>query len=186
MNLIFSETELKQSIMESKQSSIFATLIFALVFIVGGWLFYKHVSQTIIDEANASKNWPTVQGVVSYSDIITSISDGDEMYRVDIEYNYTVQTTNYKGDRIATITSSTNSLSSVEKDLRKYPVGEHVSVYYNPEAPSISMLEPGAGLFTYVITYGPLLFCLVGFLMLLQVVKKIGLVILALFVGLKN
>ena len=172
--------------MESKQSSIFATLIFSLMFIVGGWLFYNHVSQTIIDEANASKDWPMVQGVVSFSSIKTSISDGDEMYSVDLEYNYTVQAKNYTGDRIATIMSSTNSLSSVEKDLRKYPVGEHVSVYYNPEAPSISMLEPGAGLFTYVITYGPLLFCLVGFLMLLQVLKKIGLLMLALFVSMKN
>lgn len=172
--------------MEPKQSSTFVSFIFALVFIVGGWLFYKHVSQTIIDEANASKDWPTVQGMVSFSDIRSSISDGDEMYRVDLEYNYTVQTVNYTGNRISTISSSTSSLSSVEKDLRKYPEGEIVSVYYNPEAPSISMLEPGAGFFTYVITYGPLLFCFVGLMMLLQVFKKVGLLLFALFVGVRN
>jgi len=172
--------------MESKQSSIFVSFIFALVFVVGGWLFYKHVSQTIIDEANASKDWPTVQGMVSFSDIRSSISDGDEMYSVDVEYNYTVQAENYSGNRITAVTSSASSLSAVENDLSKYPEGEIVRVYYNPEAPGISMLEPGAGFFTYVITYGPLLFCLVGLIMLLQVLKKIGLIILALFVSLRN
>lgn len=172
--------------MESKQSSVFVSLVFALVFMVGGWLFYKNVSQTIIDEANASKDWPTVQGMVSFSDIHSSISDGDEMYRVVIEYNYTVQAENYTGNRITAVSSSTSSFSEVDKDLSKYPEGEMVSVYYNPEAPGISMLEPGAGFFTYMITYGPLLFCFVGLIMLLQVLKKIGLVILALFVSLKN
>ncbi len=172
--------------MEPKQSSVFVSLVFALVFIIGGWLFYKHVSQTIIDEANASKDWPIVQGMVSFSDIKSSISDGDEMYSIDLLYTYTVQGENYTGNRISTISSSTSSLSEVEKDLNKYPEGELLSVYYNPEAPSISMLEPGAGFFTYMITYGPLLFCFVGLIMFLQVLKKIGLVLLALFVSLKN
>ena len=172
--------------MESKQSSIFVSFIFALVFIVGGWLFYKHISQTIIDEANVSKDWPIAQGMVSFSDIRSSISDGDEMYRVDLEYNYTVKAKNYTGNRISTISSSTNSLSEVENDLSKYPEGGIVSVYYNPKAPSISMLEPGAGFFTYVITYGPLLFCFVGLLMLLQVLKKIGSILFVLLVGMRN
>lgn len=172
--------------MENKQSSSIATLIFAAAFIVGGWLFYQNISQTIVDEANESKDWPVVQGMVSFSDIKSYISDGNEMYSADIAYNYTVQDKNYTGNRISTISSSTSSLSEVEKDLSKYPEGEIVSVYYNPEAPGISMLEPGAGFFTYVLTYGPLLFCFVGLVMLLQVFKKIGLLLLALLVGMRN
>lgn len=172
--------------METRQSSIFATLIFALVFIVGGWLFYKHISQTIVDEAKASEKWPIVQGVVTYSSIKSKKSDGETMYSANIEYTYDVQGVNYTGNRISSFESSTNSYSEVEKDLNKYRKGEVVSVYYNPKAQSISMLEPGAGFLTYVITYGPLLFCFVGLLMLLQVVKKIGLFIFALFVEMKN
>ena len=172
--------------MESKQSSIFISFVFALVFIVGGWLFYKHISQTIIDEASASKDWPTVQGMVSSSDIRSSISDGDEMYSIDLLYAYTVQGENYTGDRVSTVSTSTSSLSDVDEDLSKYPEGGLVTVYYNPEAPSISMLEPGADFFTYIITYGPLLFCLVGLIMLLQVLKRIGLILFALFASSKN
>lgn len=172
--------------MVQKNSSIIASLIFGLVFIIGGWLFYKHVSQTIIDEANASESWPIAQGVVNFSNIETSISDGDEMYCIDLLYVYTVQGENYKGNRISTVSVSTSSLSEVEKEIAKYPVGEFVSVYYNPDAPNISMLEPGAGIFTYVITYGPLLFCLVGILILLQALGRIGLILIALFVGLKS
>ncbi|MGQ1908686.1 DUF3592 domain-containing protein [Marinifilum sp. RC60d5] len=172
--------------METRQSSIFATFIFALVFIVGGWLFYKHISQTIIDEAKASEKWPAVQGEVTHSKVNSKKSDGKTMYSADIEYSYEVEGVNYTGSRISSVESSTSSYSEVEKDLNKYRVGEVVSVYYNPKIQSISMLEPGAGFLTYVITYGPLLFCFVGLLMLLQVIKKIGLFIIALFVGMKN
>ncbi len=172
--------------MESKQSSIFISFVFALVFIVGGWLFYKHVSQTIIDEANSSKDWPTVQGMVSSSDIRSSISDGDKMYSIELLYAYTVRGENYTGDRVSAVSTSTSSLSDVDEDLSKYPEGGLVTVYYNPEVPSISMLEPGADFFTYIITYGPLLFCLVGLVMLLQVLKRIGLILFALFASSKN
>nr|WP_320118232.1 DUF3592 domain-containing protein [uncultured Marinifilum sp.] len=172
--------------METRQSSIFATFIFALVFIIGGWLFYKHISQTIVDEAKTSEKWPVVKGVVSYSNIKSKKTDGKTMYSPDIKYTYEVQGENYTGNRISSFESSTSSYSAVKKDLIKYQQGKIVSVYYNPETHSISMLEPGTGFLTYVITYGPLLFCFVGLLMLLQVIKKIGVFIFALFLGIKN
>ncbi|BAX79631.1 DUF3592 domain-containing protein [Labilibaculum antarcticum] len=169
--------------MENKQSSPIALFIFAIAFIVGGWFFYKNISQTIIAEAEASKSWPTVEGIVTSADINTHISDGTKMYASDINYTYTVEGKIYFGNRISTVDGSSSSASDAKKDMQKYSEGSMVMVYYDPELPDASLLEPGSSFFTYMITYGPLLFCFIGVLMLWQFVKKIGLFVLALIIG---
>ncbi|MDQ1769835.1 DUF3592 domain-containing protein [Labilibaculum sp. A4] len=172
--------------MENKQSSSAAALVFAVAFIIGGWFFYKNISQTIVEEANASKSWPAVEGTVTLADISTSISDGTKMYASNIVYKYIVEGKEYSGTRISTVDGSSSSASSAKKDIQKYAAGSSVTVYYDPELPDASLLEPGPNFFTYLITYGPLVFCLIGFLMLWQFVKKIGLFVLALFVGARS
>ncbi|PKQ69025.1 hypothetical protein BZG01_01590 [Labilibaculum manganireducens] len=172
--------------MENKQSSPIALLIFAIAFIIGGWFFYKNISQTIVEEANASKSWPAVEGKVTLADISTSISDGTKMYASNIVYKYVVEDKEYSGTRISTVDGSSSSASGAKKDIQKYAEGSSVTVYYDPELPDAALLEPGPNFFTYLITYGPLLFCLIGFLMLWQFVKKIGVFVLALFVGSRN
>ncbi|PKQ65799.1 hypothetical protein BZG02_01990 [Labilibaculum filiforme] len=172
--------------MENKQSSPIATLIFAAVFIIGGWFFYENISQTLVEEANASKSWPTVQGTVTSATIHTSISDGTKMYNSDIIYTYLVEGKEYLGTRISTTDGSTSNSSSVKKEIQKYAEGRTVTVHYDPEFPDASLLEAGPNIFTYLISYGPLLFCLIGVLMLLQFVKKIALLVLALIVGVRG
>lgn len=172
--------------MENKQSSPIALFIFAIAFIIGGWYFYKNISQTIVAEAEASKSWPTVEGTVTSATIRTSISDGTKMYASDIVYTYFVEGEQYLGTRISTTDGSSSNASSAKKEIKKYAEGRSVTVYYDPELPDASLLEAGPNFFTYLISYGPLLFCLIGFLMLWQFVKKIGVLVLALFIGSRN
>lgn len=172
--------------MEQKQNSPIALLIFAIAFILGGWFFYKNISQTIVEEAEASKSWPTAEGIVTHADINTHLSDGTSMYAADIKYTYVVDGKTYSGNRISTLDGSSSSASEAKKDIQKYSEGSSVTVYYDPEVPAASLLESGSGFFTYMITYGPLLFCFIGFLMLWQFVKKIGLFVLALLIGSRN
>jgi hypothetical protein len=108
------------------------------------------------------------------------------MYSPDVIYEYSVNNEPYTGSRIKSIDGSTSSYSSVQKTLQKYAEGKEIDVYYNPETPEISMLEPGAGFFTYLIKYAPLLFCLVGILILLKFLKMAGAVILALILSAKK
>lgn len=171
--------------MRAKQNSPFALIIFGIIFIVGGWLLYVHVGVPLAEEAKASETWPAIQGEITYSDIRESESDGTTMYSAEINYYFTVENKSYSGNRISLTSgnSSTSSLREVKKDLQKYPVGADVTIYYDPELPNNAVLEPGADLFTYLIKYGPLFMCLIGALMLLKIIKKIGLLILALFIG---
>jgi hypothetical protein len=157
-----------------------------MVFIIAGWLVYTHITSPLTEEAKASDSWPSVTGVVISSEISESYSDNTKMYSPDVIYEYSVNNEPYTGSRIKSIDGSTSSYSSVQKTLQKYSEGKEIDVYYNPEAPEISMLEPGAGFFTYLIKYAPLLFCLVGILILLKFLKMAGAVILALILSAKK
>jgi hypothetical protein len=171
--------------MVTKKNSPITTFIFGIVFIVGAWLTYTNFSKPMAEEADATKSWPTAPGVITNSDIRQSESDGTTMYSADISYDFVVDGKPFSGNRI-TINSggtSTSSIKSVKKDLQKYPVDATVTVFYDPELPNNAVLEPGADFFTYIIKYLPFLFGLLGVAMLWQIVKKIGILLLALFIG---
>jgi hypothetical protein len=171
--------------MATQKSSPITTFIFGIVFIVGAWLTYTNFSKPMAEEADATKSWPTAPGVITRSDVHQSKSDGKTMYSAEISYDFVVEGKLFSGDRI-TLNSggtSTSSIKSVKKDLQKYPVDAAVTVYYDPELPNNSVLEPGADFFTYMIKYAPFLFGLLGVAMLWQIVKKVGLLVLAIFIG---
>jgi hypothetical protein len=110
------------------------------------------------------------------------------MYAAEIDYNFTVNGKSYSGDRI-TLTSgnsSTSSIREVKKELQAYPLGVSVKVYYDSELPNNAVLQPGADFFTKLIKYTPFLFGFFGMVMLWQLVKKVGILILALFIGSRN
>ncbi|WP_282015063.1 DUF3592 domain-containing protein [Marinifilum flexuosum] len=172
--------------MKKSQNSLIAILVFSVVFIIGGWLFYKNISELVIEEVNVSKNWPNVQGKVMFADIKTSLSDDAKMYSLNLKYVYSVKGQSYTGTRISAIDASSSNQSRVKKVLEKYAVDTLVQVYYDPEFPSISMLEPGQNLFIYLVQYGPLVFCFIGFLMFLQFLKKLITIIFTLIISLRG
>lgn len=171
--------------MTNKKSSPITTLIVGVMLIVGAWLTYTHFSVPMAEEAKASESWPSTPGVITRSDVDQSIDDGKTMYAAEISYDFTVGNKSYSGNRISLTSgnSKTSSLRKVKKDLQKYPVGEKVTVYYDPELPNNAVLQTGADFFTYIIKYAPFLFGFFGIVMLFQVFKKIAVLILALFIG---
>jgi len=171
--------------MATKKNSLFATLIIGIVLIVGSWFFYTNVSAPMTQEAEASKNWPNASGVVTHSEIKQSTSDGQTMYASAIKYSFTVENNPYTGNRISLTSGNTktSNIRSVKKTLQKYPVGQKVTVYYDPELPHNALLQTGADTFTSIIKYAPFLLGFLGVLMLLQLLKKLGILLLALFVG---
>jgi hypothetical protein len=171
--------------MKNQKSSPIATLIVGVAFIVGSWFTYTNFSKPMAEEADATKSWPTATGVITNSDIHQSESDGKTMYSTEISYDFIVDDKPFSSNRITLNSgnSSTSSIKGVKKDLQKYPLEKAVTVYYDPELPNNAVLEPGADFFTYLVKYAPSLFGFLGIAMLWQLFKKVGLLLLALFIG---
>lgn len=172
--------------MKNRKSSPVATFIVGLAFIIGAWFAYTNFSKPMAEEAKSSESWPSVPGLITNSEVRQSVdNDGKTMYAAQINYDFMVDNKTYSGNSISLTSgnTTTSSIRSVKKDLQKYPVGAEVTVYYDPELPNHAVLKPGADTFTTIIKYAPFLFGFFGILMLLQVFKKIGILLLALFIG---
>ncbi|UMB59825.1 DUF3592 domain-containing protein [Lutibacter sp. A80] len=175
--------------MKSQIKSPFTTFIMGIIFIGISWFVYNQFSAPMVEEAEASKNWPTTLGVITFSDISQHTNnDGNNMYASTINYNYTVANKSYVGDRISLSSSgaSTSSIREVKETLKTYPVDTQVNVYYDPEFPNNAVLEPGADFLTYLVKYIPWLFGFFGILMMWQLVKKALVLIIALLISSKN
>ncbi len=158
--------------------SSFGVLIFSAIFIIGGYMAYKYIAKPFQEEAEASLEWPSVTGEITYSDMNSHISDGTKMYSVDIRYSYVIDNKTYNGAGITVAdnsgaVSSTSSKSSVVKTLKKYPKGKQVKVYYDPDFPESSVLETGMSFLGKVLCKVPWLFVFLGVWMLLSVFKRI-------------
>lgn len=174
--------------MNNKTNSPVTIFIIGVAFIFGSWTIYTNFSVPMVKEAKDSESWPTTSGIITHSEIQQSESDGTTMYSSEINYDFTIDDKSYSGDRItlSSGSSSTSSIREVKKELQAYPIGANVKVYYDPVLPNNAVLKPGADFFTKLVKYSPLLFGFIGFLMLWQLVKKIGLLILALLIGNRN
>ncbi len=111
-----------------------------------------------------SRNWPIAEGTVLDSSMEAHQSrdeDGDirTTYGVTIQFKYLVDGQEFQGNRRTFSNVRTSSARRTEKILERYPPGGSVSVYYDPDDHSSSVLEPGVGSVTYV-----LLIVVIGFL----------------------
>ena len=157
-----------------KQPSVLGTLIFAAVFFVGGLMAYQHITKPMAEEAEASKEWPTVEGIIAHAELNKSRdSDGNDMYSANINYDYVVDGKQLNSSGVRTVDGSTSSKNSVKKTLRKYAKGTKVTVFYDPEFPNSAVLEPGTGFLFGILLKLPLLFCVVSVLMVLSLIKRL-------------
>jgi hypothetical protein len=121
-----------------KNDSIWMVAMFATVLIpMSGYcaLHYRQREQ----EGRGSESWPTVRGVITESVVVHSRDYDDTRIR----YAYTVDGQQYIGRRIGFGHSTLGSLGNARMDVQKYPKGREVSVYFRPDDPAESALEPG-------------------------------------------
>ena len=120
-------------------------IIFAIPFILFGaifavWGIYEFIG------GMASEDWPATEGAIVRSGV--SVDKGDSKdaeprYIASVEYDYVVNDYEYTGDRIAFESQSFFEENAAKKIIRKYPVGKKVQVFYDPDKPHNSVLEPG-------------------------------------------
>jgi hypothetical protein len=93
----------------------------------------------IMQTSRRVAQWPTVTGQIALSEL--NGSDNDLL--PDIRYRYQVDGQSY--DSRFEFPSGTHPLPEFNRRyVEKYPRGAEVTVYYNPQQPADSTLEPGA------------------------------------------
>lgn len=130
-----------------------------------------------------SGTWPSVKGKVLKSEILEHRYSRTESpgrrteYRASVDYQYEVDGKTYFNNNISYKASKT-SYSAVMTELQKYPENSSHIIYYNPEKPEESVLDPGMGSLNYIFIGLPLVVWLLFFWGLrkgkVQVVKSNG------------
>lgn len=124
---------------------------FFLFFTLAGGIALIVISQRNRKKGLESQNWPSVNGLVTVSEIKQGM-DRDEddhvtyHYSPKVEYTYEVggQTYHAKTISFGGVVAYKNP-NKVQPVLARYPLQGNVRVFYNPLKPQEAVLEQGAG-----------------------------------------
>jgi uncharacterized protein DUF3592 len=117
-------------------------------------------------KARWAKSWPTALGKIMDSRLREVRSRKGITYQTYILFEYSVNEISHRSDvcRVGANESSSSLIGAANKTLARYPMGADVMVYFNPENPTESVLEPGkVSYFLLVLGFMFLLSGVVGF-----------------------
>ncbi len=135
----------------------------AVFFLIGAGLSWW--GWTIVRNARASADWPTAQGQITASEIEHSTdSDGDDVYTPHVSYTYQANGLSYENFTIKFGETSYGDESTALEVLSRYPVGQAVTVHYDPADPDRAVLEAGVSGGSYIVISIGLIFVVVSFL----------------------
>jgi hypothetical protein len=145
--------------------------LFLGIFIIVGAIVIGCGAYTLIRSLRC-EHWPTTDGVVQSAQMARHEGDADhgDTYSADVSYSYQVAGVNYDGNRLA-FGSVSSSSSYAQGILNHYPVGQKVSVHYDPANPELAVLETGIHGGTWVCFGVGTVFLLAG-IMFLQVFSR--------------
>lgn len=119
-------------------------IIIAAFFAIGGLIFAILGIKNYLLGA-AAKNWPTVKGKVTFTNIATHSHTKSKPHRTyytyhpSMTYNYSVNGVSYN---LSEEKSGYNSKGSAQNYIDSHPVGSEQTIYYNPSLPSQSLTDP--------------------------------------------
>lgn len=135
---------------------LFILLAFGLAAFLHGAYYCLQVSKT--------DSWPYVEGFILESYIEKSRSDGKYRYKAKINYSYEINGNKYQGNRVSFGDVVTKGYA--EKIIEKYPVGQSVNVYYDPNKSSKSTLVVGLNFIVILYPLLGLFFTILSFVLL--------------------
>jgi hypothetical protein len=141
-------------------------LVLGIVFTLAGAGFGAWATMTLV-EALASRSWPQAPGQVTESKVESwKDSEGDRSYQAVITYRYKVNGSGYTSDRISFGDHAGSGSSHAHRLVRRYTAGKAVQVYYNPDHPERSVLEPGLTPLTFLFLGLASILLLIGLLIM--------------------
>ncbi len=150
-----------------------SSLILGIIFTAAGALTFFQWGLPPLKYARKSIDWPSVSGTVTKSDIVTRIKDGKTTYIPEVIYTYSVNNTTYTSAKIIVGNPHYDSnIGPVRQTIQKYPVGETVQAYYDPEIPASATLIRGIQNSDYVLAGITGLFMVIGLFLLVDGSRK--------------
>jgi hypothetical protein len=126
-------------------------LVVLFLFILTGLAIFCYGMYELMQAANSS-SWPTAEGMIKECKISSSSSvEGRDSFAADVIYEYNVMGKIYTGNKIRMSKVYAPSESYAHEDMKNYPIGKVVKVYYSSGNPEHSVLEPGIHLSSWII-----------------------------------
>lgn len=107
------------------------------------------IAKELYDGSRSSK-WPQARGTIHSARVESNagkkggrIRPKSMRYTPAVEYSYLVDGKQYNGDRVSFSPDSTPDSKAVSAYLHELTENDHVSVYYDPNAPQVSTLKTG-------------------------------------------
>lgn len=147
-----------------------------IVLLVG---FYLTVSSLLkISRGQKSKGWLQTSGEVQSSKLkvhrgTNSDGVGTDSYYAQVVYKYTVNGIQYRSDRVFFGQDASTSKVSAKRRVAEYAPGNQVKVYYDPENPKVSVLEPGIHLGVFLLLAFGIAFTCSGLFSAIPVLKQL-------------
>ncbi len=142
----------------------FGSIIFVGIFFVVG-VAVSWWGWGILQNARVSENWPSTGGQITYSDVRVDHDEDGTTYHADIDFAYVVDDHRYTADTVSFGQYGSSNRSHAEEILARYPVGQAVTVYYDPAEPETAVLEPGVTWSSYMVLGIGLLFACISIIM---------------------
>ncbi|WP_417380019.1 DUF3592 domain-containing protein [Gimesia sp.] len=121
-------------------------IFLGFIFLIVGYVMAYLKGLPLLEQARASKDWPVTTGEVLASDVQShrSSNSNSSTYSAHVVYRYQVQDKNYEAKTVwfgSDVSTSDRSLA--QNTIKKYPIQQSVTVYYDPQHPETAVLEPG-------------------------------------------
>ena len=141
---------------------VLVVVVTAVMALFGGGLLFIGIRSR--RAAQASRAWPSTQGTVASSQVITSGSSRSRWYKAQVTYTFTVDGQNYTSDKVFFGDARSSSMAKEQRVVDRYKAGAPVEVFYNPQQPQEAVLERRTGGTTLVyLILGCVLLLIAGF-----------------------
>ena len=145
-------------------------ILFGLVFATFSIPMIKQGYEEL-KNAQDSLNWPTTTGVIISSE--TKSSSGEDStisYHANIQYQYTIGGKSYLSDQVSFGEFGSSDPEHARSIVRRYEKGQKIKVYFHPNYPDKSVLDPGVSWGSCMILVGGVIFFTMGSIIPLSVV----------------
>lgn len=129
-----------------------------------------------LSRARATADWKAVPGTIEKTGIEETWSSGATQFAPRVTYRFEHGSEAFTGNRIAPHDMAFGNRRKAEEAIAGYAPGGEVTVYYDPQDPTRSLLRPGAERMDYLMLGWPLLFLFFayGFLQMLRRAREAG------------